>query len=80
MTTQPIELSDTDIEILGTVCFVAAPIAKALIAAGIYENKASKAEYEQAVFIHWALGLRDEHGDEWRHAGHAILSELSVPS
>ena len=46
-----IKLSNDQIDILGRPNFACAKIAKHLIAAGVYENKAKKAEYEQAVFI-----------------------------
>ena len=70
-----IKLSDSQIAIMGKPNFSCAQPARVLIDAGIYEDKAKKAEYEQAVFIHWAMGLHDEHGDNWSDAGVAILKE-----
>jgi hypothetical protein len=72
-----IKLSDTQIDILGRPNFACAQIAKLLIAAGIYEDKAKKAEYEQAVFIHWATGLLDEHGEKWREVAQTKLTEYA---
>ncbi|QBC44424.1 hypothetical protein [Iodobacter fluviatilis] len=70
-----IKLSDTQIDILGRPNFARTQIAKLLIAAGIYEDKAKKAEYEQAVFIHWAMALLNEHGEKWREVAQAKLAE-----
>lgn len=42
-----IKLNDDEIQILGTPCFASANYAKLLIAAGIYEDKEKKAEYER---------------------------------
>lgn len=70
-----IKLTDDQIDILGRPNFACAQIAKLLIRAGVYEDKAKKAEYEQAVYIHWAQGLLEEHGDGWREAGLTILKQ-----
>ena len=71
-----IKLTDNQIAILGKPNFSCAQPAKLLIAADVYEAKTSRlAEYEQAVFIHWAQGLLAEHGDNWAEAGKAILIE-----
>ena len=69
-------LSDDEIEILGRPNFACASVAKLLISAGLYEDKAKKAEYEQAVFIHWASNLLREHGDNWKKEAARILDEL----
>jgi len=70
-----IKLDDIQIEILGKPNFACAAIAKLLIAAAVYEDKAQKAEYEQAVFIHWAMALYEKHGDKWRAAAKVALAE-----
>lgn len=70
-------LDDTQIEIMGRPNFRCALIAKLLIGAGVYEDKAQKAEYEQAVFIHWALGLVEQHGaDKWQAVADGILTTI----
>ena len=72
MTTELPPLNKEMSSILGTVCFVAAPIARRLHALKIYDVK-THAEEEQATFIHWALGLYFKHGDKWREVGEKIL-------
>ncbi|AMC34789.1 hypothetical protein [Janthinobacterium sp. B9-8] len=72
-----IKLSDTQIKILGRQNFACMRIAQLLIAAGIYEDKAKKAEYEQAVFIHWASALFDECGEKWLEVAETKLDELN---
>lgn len=69
-----IKLTTNQVLILGRPNFLCAREAKLLIAAGIYEDKENKAEYEQAVFIHWASGLLEKHGDEWGKVGAEILN------
>lgn len=72
-----ITLTDTQIEIMGRPNFKCALIAKLLIGAGVYEDKAKKAEYEQAVYIHWSLGLVEQHGaDKWQDAADGILTTI----
>ena len=70
-----IKLTHAAIGVLGTPNFVAANPAKILIAAGLYEDKGKKVEYEQAVYIHWAWGLLEEHGPLWKKEGEKILKE-----
>lgn len=70
-----ITLNEDQIKILGTPNFACARIAKALIEAGVYEDKAKKAEYEQAVFIHWALSLYEQHGSGWMKEGNKIIQQ-----
>jgi hypothetical protein len=70
-----IKLNDDEIQILGTPCFASAHTAKLLIASGLYEDKAKKAEYEQAVFAHWGLELYKKHGEDWRKEADKILKE-----
>lgn len=72
-----IKLTDEEVEILGKPNFAAATPAKFLIAAGLYEDKAKKAEYEQAVFIHWAFDLFKQHGANWKEVGNKILSDCA---
>jgi hypothetical protein len=69
-----IKLSDDEILILGRPNFACAKIAKVLIASGVYEKGAEKAEYEQAVFIHWASNLLKEHGSNWRKEFNEIIN------
>jgi hypothetical protein len=68
-----IKLNEQEVSILGMPCFRCAGIAKLLIEAEVYENKAQKAEYEQAVFMHWAMTLYKEHGENWREEASKIL-------
>ena len=68
-----IKLNDDEIQILGTPCFASAGMAKLLIKAGIYEDKEKKAEYEQAVFAHWAWDLYAYHGSNWKKEADIIL-------
>lgn len=70
-----INLTENEISILGRPNFACADIAKILIRAGIYEKGANKAEYEQAVYIHWAYSLLKEHGDSWKEAAKKILTK-----
>jgi hypothetical protein len=69
-------LSQDQISILGRPNFVCARNAQLLIRAGVYEDLTHKAEYQQAVFIHWALSLHDEYGSEWRERGNEILKQI----
>lgn len=71
-----ITLTDNQIAILGNPNFACARISKFLIEMGIYEDKAKKAEYEQAVYIHWASNLLDKYGDNWRGEGDKIIGDL----
>ncbi len=71
-----IKLSDNEIQILGRPNFACAQVAKFLISRGIYEDKAKKAEYEQAVYIHWAMNLLEEFGDDWSVEGDKIIKKL----
>jgi len=70
-----VRLNDDEIQILGTPCFSCAGTAKLLIKAGLYEDKAKKAEYEQAVFAHWGLGLYKKHGENWREEAGKVITE-----
>ena len=73
-----VRLTDSQIEILGKPNFACARVAKLLIAGRLYENKVKKAEYEQAVFIHWASDLMETHGDNWKGVGENILTGIST--
>lgn len=70
-----ITLTENQINILGRPNFACARIAQLLIKAGLYEGK-TKAEHEQAIFIHWASNLLDKHGDDWGSEAAKILQEL----
>ena len=72
---QAIELTSIEIEIMGKPNFACARVARLLIDSGLYKKGPEKAEYEQAVFIHWALLLKDLHGDDWKTHGENILNE-----
>lgn len=71
-----ITLTKNQIWILGRPNFACAGVAKLLIAGELYEDVAKKAEYEQAVYIHWASNLLDKHGDNWWEEGNQILKDL----
>jgi hypothetical protein len=71
-----VELTKNEIDILGRPNFACARMAQILIASGEYANGVKKAEYEQAVYIHWALNLLKEHGDNWVTVGNAKLKDL----
>lgn len=71
-----IKLTEDQITIMGKPNFACATPAKILIASGEYEDKAKKAEYEQAVFIHWALGLHELYGENWAKKGNKIIASL----
>ncbi len=71
-----IQLSESEIAILGRPNFACAGIAKVLIDHGVYEKGAAKAEYEQAVYIHWASNLLKEHGENWKLHGNNIIRDL----
>lgn len=79
-----IELSDEQVFIYGRPNFTCSAVAKLLIAAGVYAAGPSKAEYEQAVYIHWASELFIEHGEVWRNVANEILeaasNKISQPS
>jgi hypothetical protein len=72
-----IKLTGNQVKILGRPNFACAQQAKLLIACGVYEDKESKAEYEQAVFIHWASELLVKHGDDWSKEGTKILKKCA---
>jgi len=80
-----VELTDVQVSIFGRPNFACARTAKVLIAAGEYKDGGKKAEYEQAVFIHWASTLLEKHGkDEWAGVASKILDrcikKLEEPS
>lgn len=68
-----IKLNVDQINIMGRSNFSCSQIAPLLITGGVYEAQENKAGYEQAVFIHWALGLYERHGDKWSDEANAIL-------
>lgn len=67
-----IDLTRSEIEIMGAPNFSCAQRAKILMRAGIY-RRIEKAEYEQAIYIHWALDLYKKHGENWMEIGNKIL-------
>lgn len=69
------ELTDDLREILGRPNFTCHFIAKALRVMG--HSIASKSEDEQAVVIHWLLGIYLKHGPDWRQRAAAELQEAS---
>lgn len=74
-----IELNDNTKKIMGTMCFQSARFSHRLIELGLYPKQPEhqKAEYEQAIFMHWALNLEAEHGDNWDVEGQKILFPAS---
>jgi len=72
-----IELTEEEIAIMGRPNFACAVIAKILIGAGVYSHGPKKAEYEQSVYIHWALDLKQKYGDKWRAHGEEILKNCA---
>lgn len=71
-----ITLTENQISILGRPNFACADVAKLLMKMGVYEQGPPKAEYEQAVYIHWASDLLDKHGDNWKEEASKILKDL----
>ncbi len=70
-----IELTDRTMKIMGTMCFQSARFSHKLIELGVYPKQPTnhKAEYEQAIFMHWALNLEAEHGEKWFEEGQKVL-------
>lgn len=62
-------------EILGRPNFTCHFIAKALRVMG--HSIANKSQDEQAVVIHWLLGIYLKHGSDWRQRASAELEEAS---
>jgi hypothetical protein len=62
--------------ILGRPCFACANFSARLVALGLYERpgEGMRAETEQAIFIHWALGLFLRYGSEWLDKGNELLN------
>jgi len=69
------ELTDDLREILGRPNLTCHFIAKALRVMG--HSIAHKSEDEQAVVIHWLLGIYLKHGPDWRQRAAAELEEAS---
>lgn len=69
------ELTEDLREILGRPNFTCHFIAKALRVMG--HSIAHKSEDEQAVVIHWLLGIYLKHGPDWRQRAAAELEEAS---
>jgi len=65
---EPIQLSDDQISILGAPNFSCAHVARLLVDGQVYAplSPGGKAEQEQAICIHWMLGLFEEHGPTWK--------------
>lgn len=68
-----IELSKEQISVLGRPNFACARIAQVLIRTEVYAPVRACAEYEQAVFIHWASRLVEKHGEKWAEVADALL-------
>ena len=75
MDNKPIVLTKDQISIMGRPNFQCASIADTLIAAGVYAG-GDKAEYKQAVFIHFGLKLLEDHGEEWYVAAESELRKI----
>jgi hypothetical protein len=69
----PKELTPDLADILGRQCFMFIEFAKVYRLAGF--EIATKAEAEQAFFLHRFLGFWFEHGSNWRDAAEADLRE-----
>jgi len=78
MSEEIIELSEDEVWVLGRPNFACSQVAKILIEAGVYKKGPSKAEYEQAVWIHWASDLLDTHGSNWKIEGNNQIKELAA--
>ncbi len=73
-----IELTKSQIDILGRPNFTCSAIANLLIESGVYKRGPKKAEYEQAVCIHWLSGILNEHGESWRVEARRIVKDLTA--
>lgn len=71
-----IVLTDDELQIFGRPNFACARVAQVLILGGLYEDKEAKAEYEQAVYIHWASSLLKEHGGKWKEVGNKQIADI----
>jgi len=71
----PQELTGPVREVLSLMNFQTCPIAHLLRDAGGWDIP-KKCEDEQAVVLHWMIGLALEHGDGWRKAVNDYLSPL----
>lgn len=70
----PLFVLDDEVRwILGRPNFWCAPIAAKLRRLG--HEIQERAEDEQAVVIHWMLGLYLEHGDKWPEVARRVLTE-----
>ena len=71
----PVEFTDRTRKIMGTTCFQSARFSHRLIELGVYPKQPSnhKAEYEQAIFMHWALNLEAEHGEKWFEEAQKVM-------
>lgn len=70
-----IELSKDQVDILGRPNFACVQITNLLIKNGVYAAGPRKAEYEQAVCIHWMLQLMEAHGDNWKSEADKLLGQ-----
>ena len=61
----PIELTKSQVDVLGRPNFACHDMARLLIAKGVYKDGPRKAEFEQAVCIHWMHSLLEKHGENW---------------
>jgi len=73
-----IQLTQSQVEVFGRPNFSCARISHVLIKAGVYEKGEYKAEYEQAVYIHWASNLLENHGENWKQVGNETIKKLLV--
>ena len=63
---EAITLNADQVEILGKPNFACADLAKLLFESGTYKKDSHKAEYNQAVVIHWLNSIYEEFGSGWR--------------
>ena len=73
-----ITLTEQQISVLGRPNFLCSGVAKILIHCGLYAPGPNKAEYEQAVCIHWTSELLRTHGDNWCAEAKRIIDSLEA--
>ena len=77
MSNNPIVLTKDQVAIMGRPNFSCAHIADRLIKSGVYAHSTDRAEYKQAVFMHFALKMLEDHGEEWIVAANNELERLA---
>ena len=77
MSNNPVVLTKDQIAIMGRPNFACAHIADKLINSGVYADGGHKAEYKQAVFMHFTLRMLEDHQGEWTEAANNELERLA---